>query len=512
MPEEKDILAATGAALGMPFDEDAERAVLGSILLDQNIILTIAAMLRPSDFYRDSHKRIYSTILELNEESKAIDTLLLVTALKNQGCLEAVGGRQYIMELYNAVPSSAAAVEYANIVKDKSVRREVISFADKLNTEARSNDLGATEILEAAESEIYEMGQESNHSSLEHVGSIVANAYDNLGKEEETIPTYTELDKYLGGLHKSDVIIVAARPGMGKTTFCINLAVKSAVKNKKSVAFFSLEMSSEQLATRMLVSTAKVNTEHVKKWDKITSAEMKRLSDAMSDIGSAALYLDDTPNITVAEIRGKVRRLKKEKGLDLIVIDYIGLMQASAFLARSDNRQQQISEISRQLKGMAKELDVPIIVISQLNRTAVKGDNTATTKEPDLSHLRESGALEQDADIVLFIHRPSYYNPEMEDKSLARVIIAKHRNGAVGRVDMTFISEYTLFTDREKEHPEEGEPIPPEELAGYVQPATPAEGDAPPVESQVKAQPKPKLENEEDREKEEINPLDELPF
>ncbi|MDO4542825.1 MAG: replicative DNA helicase, partial [Bacillota bacterium] len=403
--------------------------------------------------------------------------------------------------------------EYAKIVKDKAVRRSVISLSAKLSSEDRSTEMAATEILEAAESEIYELGQESNHSSLTHIAPVVADAYDNLGKEEDTISTYFDLDGYLGGLHKSDVIIVAARPGMGKTTFCINLAVKAALESKKSVAFFSLEMSSEQLATRMLVSTAKVNTEHVKNWDKITDAEMKRLSEAMAKISAAPLYLDDTPNITVAEIRGKVRRLKKEKGLDLIVIDYIGLMQASAFLARSDNRQQQISEISRQIKGMAKELDLPIIVISQLNRTAVKGDNSSATKEPDLSHLRESGALEQDADIVLFIHRPAYYNPEAEDKTLAKVIIAKHRNGAVGRVDMTFISDYTLFTDREKKHPEEGEPIPPEELAGYVVPEPPPEkvdkGDDTPKPQEPQKEVKTP---QKDEGKEELDPMDELPF
>ncbi len=513
MAEEKDILAAVGENLGMPYDDEAERAVLGSILLDQSIILTIAAILRPSDFYKDSNKKIYETLLQLNESNKSIDTLLLTKALRDLGCLEAIGGRQYITDLYNAVPSAAHAVEYARLVQDKAMRRSVISFAGQLNEAARSHERPAAEIIEAAESEIYELGQEANHSSLEHIAPIVANAYDNLGKQEETIKTFTELDKYLGGLHKSDVIIVAARPGMGKTTFCINLAVNSAIEHKKSVAFFSLEMSSEQLATRMLVSRAKVNTEHVKKWEKITDAEMKKLSEAMSSIAAANLYIDDTPNITVAEIRGKVRRLQKEKGLDLIVIDYIGLMQASSFLARSDNRQQQISEISRQIKGMAKELNVPIIVISQLNRTAVKGDNTSSTKEPDLSHLRESGALEQDADIVLFIHRPSYYNPETEDKNLARVIIAKHRNGAVGRVDMTFISEYTLFTDREKHHPEEGEPVPPEELAGYVESQPPSAEEQPNTDKE--SQPGKKAAAEAANKEEttaEIVPLDELPF
>ncbi len=500
-------MPASGDILGMPFDEEAERAVLGSILLDPKVILSVAAVLRPDDFYKDAHRKIFMALIELNEDNKAIDTLLLTTALKNQGCLEAVGGRQYIMELYNAVPGGAAVMEYANIVKDKALRRSVIAFADRLNSQARADDIAAADILEAAEAEIYEIGEDASHSSLEHIAPIIANAYDNLGQEEETIPTFLDLDRYLGGLHKSDVIIVAARPGMGKTTFCINLAVNASVKYKKSVAFFSLEMSAEQLAARMLVSTAKVNTEHVKKLDKITAAEMKRLSDAMSDIAASNMYIDDTPNITVAEIRGKVRRLKREKGLDLIVIDYVGLMQASSVLARSDNRQQQISEISRNIKAMAKELDVPIILISQLNRTAVRGENASNTKEPDLSHLRESGALEQDADIVLFIHRPAYYNPEIEDKNLAKVIIAKHRNGAVGRVDMTFISEYTLFTDREKQQAEVGEAVSPEEMADYVDKA-PAEKTQSKDETADKSQERQSDKKETDG----LDPQDELPF
>ncbi|MEG1478294.1 MAG: replicative DNA helicase, partial [Clostridiales bacterium] len=418
----------------------------------------------------------------MNAENVPIDTFLLANRLREQGLLEAIGGISYITELYETVPSVAHVLPYAQIVKDKFLRRQVISFADRLTTKAQEEEQGATEILENAEAEIYAMGESSNHSTLEHIGPIVADAYDNIGKNEEGLPTFIELDKYLNGLHKSDMIIIAARPGMGKTTFCINLAERAATRHKASVAFFSLEMSSEQLATRMLISKARVKAEHVKHAEKLTDAEMNKLSKAMEDLTQSNMYLDDTSDITVAEIRGKCRRLKKEKGLDLIVIDYIGLMQASLTTDKS-NRQQQISEISRQLKGLAKELSVPVIVISQLNRASVKGDSANSSKEPDLSHLRESGALEQDADIVLFIHRPVYYNPEMEDQELAKIIIAKHRNGSLGRVDMTFLKDFTLFMEREQHHEDEGESIPPEVLAGYISEEPP--NTEPPVESDI---------------------------
>ncbi|MEG2638606.1 MAG: replicative DNA helicase, partial [Clostridiales bacterium] len=313
--------------LGPPQNDFAERAVLGSILLDPNVILAVSAVLQPEYFYKDSHKKICENLYAMNAENVPIDTFLLANRLREQGLLEAIGGISYITELYETVPSVAHVLPYAQIVKDKFLRRQVISFADRLTTKAQEEEQGATEILENAEAEIYAMGESSNHSTLEHIGPIVADAYDNIGKNEEGLPTFIELDKYLNGLHKSDMIIIAARPGMGKTTFCINLAERAATRHKASVAFFSLEMSSEQLATRMLISKARVKAEHVKHAEKLTDAEMNKLSKAMEDLTQSNMYLDDTSDITVAEIRGKCRRLKKEKGLDLIVIDYIGLMQ-----------------------------------------------------------------------------------------------------------------------------------------------------------------------------------------
>ncbi|HIZ76427.1 MAG TPA: replicative DNA helicase [Firmicutes bacterium] len=455
--------------LGMPQSDFAERAILGSILLEPNSIYAIAAILRPDDFYKDAHKKIFETLIRLNEQGGDIDTFLLANALREQGLLEPVGGVGYLTELYESVPSAANVKSYVDIVKDKSTKRSLIALTERLTREARGEDSEAASLLEEAESEIYYLTQNTQPSSLDHIAPYVSEAFDNLGKNEQGVPTFLELDRILGGLHRTDMIIVAARPGMGKTTFCINLAERAATQHGCSVAFFSLEMSNVQLASRMLVSRARVNAEHLKKAETITDRDMVKLTQAMEDISKAKIFLDDTPGITVAEIRGKVRRLKKEKGLDLIVIDYIGLMQAST-LMRQENRQQQISEVSRQLKGLAKELDVPIIVISQLNRASVKGDNTMNTKEPDLSHLRESGALEQDADVVLFIHRPSYYNPELEDKELAKIKVAKHRNGAIGEVEMTFISECTLFMGRDKKHVDENVEVSPEELAGYVEP------------------------------------------
>lgn len=468
--------------LGMPKNEFAEKAVLGCILLDPDVLLSVFSVIRPEDFYLDSHKKIFAALLSLNEKNEPIDTFLLGTALREQGLLEAVGGVSYLMELFETVPSVANVTSYVKIVKNCAMKRKIIAFSDKLGREAKETDGDAKDLIESAEAEIFHMGQGGVHSTLQHIRPIVADAYDLLGQKEDTLPTFDALDQYLHGLHKTDMVVVAARPGMGKTTFCINLAERAATRHNASVAFFSLEMTNIQLATRMLVSRAQVPAKHLEDSSKLSSSDLKKLADAMDDISKAKIFLDDTPGITVADIRGKARRLKKEEGLDLIVIDYIGLMQASSF-SKKDGRQQQMSEISGQLKGLAKELDVPLIAISQLNRASVKsgpGENAANTKVPDLSHLRDSGAIEQDADIVIFIHRPSYYNKELEDQSLAQIIVAKHRSGETGTAEMNFIREYTAFKERDNHHRDEPIPIPPEEQAHYVE--------APPMEEPYEEQ------------------------
>lgn len=458
-------MAMNSADLLPPHNLQAEMAVLGSILLEQETIFTIGGIIQAADFYKDAHKKLYETLFILNEGGKHIDLVTFVEALTAKGILEEVGGIGYITDLYKAVPTAANAAYYAQIVKDKSVKRELVRLSTRITQETLAEEKDAAVLLEEAETEIFNLGQSREAKGLVPVAPFVGDAFEQIGIEEKGVPTFVELDKLLGGLKKGDLIIVAARPAMGKTTICINIAEKAATAHNLCVAFFSLEMSNIQLAARMLFSHAKVSQTKARR-DTLDDGEWSRLGRAMEAISKGPLYLDDTPGITVAEVRGKARRLKRERGLDLIVVDYIQLMQPST-TARSENRQQQISEISRQLKALAKELDVPILAISQLSRAAVRGEGKGegAVKMPDLSHLRESGALEQDADIVLFIHRPSYYDPEMEDQRLAKVRVAKHRNGPVGEKDLAFFHEWTLFMDLDPHHDDPPAPDGPESNA-----------------------------------------------
>lgn len=453
--DQKELLVG----LGLPQSEAAEMAVLGSILLEPGLLHEVSQVIKVGDFYRDSHKKIYAAMISLHEGDKDIDIVTLSNALKIEGVLDVVGGTSYLTELYDAVPSAANAVTYAHIVKDKASKRQLIAISERISKEAQAEEKTAALLLDEAEAEVYTLKQQTEPTSLKQVGEFVAEAYDKIGKEEKGIPSFIELDNLIGGLKKGEMIIVAARPGMGKTTICLNIAERAATIHEATVAFFTLEMTAVQVASRMLFARARVNQEEAKSGKGISDSDFAKLASAMEEISRSNLYIDDTSMIAVAEIRSKLRKLKREKGLDLVVIDYIGLMQASS-LQQADNRQQQISEISRQLKGIAKELEVPVLVISQLNRASVKSEGKI--KEPDLSHLRESGALEQDADIVIFIHRPHYYD-ESEDKHLAKVIVAKNRNGAVGTAYLGFLREYSLFCDMDFHHEEENRPFGDEE-------------------------------------------------
>lgn len=453
--------AITETNVSLPHSLFAETAVLGSILLEPESLYAISQIITEEDFYKDSHKRIYRALFRLHEEGQAIDMVTLRQRLLDEGILDEVGGVTGLMELFEAVPSAANHVYYANIMRDKAAKRDLIRLTERVAKDARDEEIEAEVLLEDAETGIFNLSQKTQPKGLTHVAGLVADAYENIGREEKGIPTFTDLDTLLGGLKKTDLVIVAARPAMGKTSFCINIAERAATKHGCSVAVFSLEMSNIQLSARMLFSKADVDQSRAKR-GKITEAEWAKIRDAMNGIMDAELYLDDTPGITVAEIRGKCRRLQRERGLDLIVVDYIQLMQSSTS-SRQENRQQQISEISRQLKGLAKELDVPVVAISQLSRAAVAGRNEREPKKPDLSHLRESGALEQDADVVLFIHRPSYYDPENSNKLLALAIVAKHRNGPVGEVKLGFKDSSTLFFDMDFDHDETLMAPPPDE-------------------------------------------------
>lgn len=432
-----------------PQNIDAEQAVLGAAMLDREAIFTISEYVRPNDFYREAHRTIFECLLALSERGEPADMVTLVEVLSQEGNLEKVGGISYIAFLANAVPTAANAGYYAKIVAEKALLRSLINAATKIAEQGYDGGKDARELIDDAEKMIFSVSQRKAREGFASIRDVVVETFEQIGqiKAHEGvigIPTFKNLDYYLSGLQKSDLVIVAARPAMGKTSFCLNVAQNSAVKYGKTVAVFSLEMSKEQLAQRMLCAEARVDQSKVRT-GYVTEDEWRRLSAALAPLANAQIYLDDTPGITVMEMRAKSRRLKMEKGLDLVIIDYLQLMQGTR---RSENRQQEIAEISRSLKALARELEVPVVALSQLSRAVEQSSD----KRPNLSHLRESGALEQDADVVLFIHRPEYFDPDTDKKGIAEIIVAKHRNGPVGKAELAFLKEYTKFMDLAIEH------------------------------------------------------------
>jgi replicative DNA helicase len=427
-----------------PQSIEAEQAVLGAIMLDKEVIFSLTEFVRPGDFYKEAHRIVFESLLALNDHGDPVDLVTLVEELRQKGNLEKVGGISYIASLANAVPTAANAVYYAKIVAEKALLRTLINVATRIAEQGYEGSAETWELIDEAEKMILSVSQRKAGRGFVSIRDVIVDTFEQIGlvKAQEGvvgIPTFKNLDLYLSGLQKSDLIIVAARPAMGKTSFCLNIAQNSACKHDKTVAVFSLEMSKEQLAQRMLCAEARVDQSKVRT-GYVNEEEWRRLSAALVPLGKASIYLDDTPGITVMEMRAKTRRLKVEKGLDLVIIDYLQLMQGGR---RSENRQQEIAEISRSLKALARELDVPVVALSQLSRAAEQ----STDKRPNLSHLRESGALEQDADVVLFIHRPEYYDPDTDKKGIAEIIIAKHRNGPVGKAELAFLKEYTKFMD-----------------------------------------------------------------
>jgi len=431
-----------------PQNVDAEQALLGALMLDREAIFSVVEHVRTSDFYKEAHRIIYDCLLTLNDRSEPVDLVTLVEELRQRGDLEKAGGISYVASLANAVPTAANAVYYAKIVGEKALLRSLISVSTRIAQHGYEQTMEPWELIDEAEKMIFSVTQRKARDGFVPIKDVVVNTFEQIGqiKAQDGItgmPTFKNLDYYLSGLQKSDLIIVAARPAMGKTSFCLNIAQNLGVKHGKTVAVFSLEMSKEQLVQRMLCAEARVDQSKVRT-GYVNEEEWRRLSGALAPLAEAKIYLDDTPGVTVMEMRAKARRLKADKGLDLIVIDYIQLMQGNR---RSENRQQEISEISRSLKALARELEVPVLALSQLSRAVEQ----SADKRPNLSHLRESGALEQDADVVLFIHRPEYFDPDTEQKGIAEIIVAKHRNGPVGKAELAFLKEYTKFLDLAKE-------------------------------------------------------------
>lgn len=428
-----------------PHNVEAEQAVLGSVLLDSESLFSVTEILHPEDFYERAHRFIYEAVLLLSEKGSAIDLVTVTEELRRQNQLDQVGGPAYIASIAGAVPSSSNAAYYANIVAQKSTLRSLISAAGEIAASCYSQEDDVEVLLDAAEQKIFSISQNRSREGFASIKAILIDTLESIERlsqhkgEVTGVPTFTDLDKLLSGLQKSDLIICAGRPGMGKTSFCLNIAQKAAIKHGKSVAIFSLEMSKEQVAQRMLSSEAAIDQQKLRT-GYLSDKDWSGLVDAMGVLSGTSVYIDDTPALTAMEVRAKARRLKAEKGLDLVIVDYLQLMQGHR---RADSRQQEIATISRALKSLARELKTPVMALSQLNR----GVEQRQDKRPVMADLLESGAIEADADVVLFLYRDEYYNKETSDKGIAEVIVGKHRNGPVGVIKLAFFPEYTQFVN-----------------------------------------------------------------
>ncbi len=439
-------MSSTDSVLRIPPQNlEAERAVLGAMLLNSEAVGIALELLDTYSFYAPEHQKIFSAIKELFLEDKAIDLVTVSGKLRDKSLLEEIGGIDYLSEIAEVVPSPSNVRHYAEIVRDKFVLRELIKVSDKIMSQCYEPDIDAKELLDRAEQMIFEIAQEKERGrELLRAGDIVKQVItkiDELYHRQEMvtgIPTgLIELDKLTSGLHPGDLIIVAARPSMGKSALVTTIAEYVAVEKKIPVAFFSIEMSAEQVTQRLICSIARVDA-HKLRTGFIPVSDWPKLTMAAERIGEAPLYIDDSSGLSVLELRAKARRMKSRYGIGLIVVDYLQIMRG---FGRVESRQQEISQISRSLKLLAKELNVPVIAVSQLSREVEKRED----KRPRLSDLRESGSLEQDADLVLMLMREEYYHPTEENKNMAELIVAKHRNGPTGTIKLAFIKEYARF-------------------------------------------------------------------
>lgn len=431
-----------------PQNIEAEQAVLGAMLISKEAIAESAQILNPQDFYREAHRIVFEAMLDLSNRNQAVDNLTVIEQLNKTNQLEKVGGIAFVTALANTVPTAANVVFYAKIVKEKALMRHLINTATAIAAMGYEGADDADSIMDKAEKMILEIASNRKTGDFTPINQIVIdtfskieNLYESKGGLTGLSTGFKDLDKLTAGLQPSDLILVAARPSMGKTAFTLNIASHVALKENIPVAFFSLEMSKEQLMQRMLCAEGLVESQRLRVGD-LDEQDWQKLIAAADKFSKAPLYIDDTPGISIMELRSKARRLQQEKGLSLVLIDYLQLMQGRAN-KNGDNRQQEISEISRSLKSLARELNVPVIALSQLSRSV----ESRQIKKPMLSDLRESGSLEQDADIVMFLYREDYYNAETENKNITDVIVAKHRNGPVDTVQLFFHKEFTKFAD-----------------------------------------------------------------
>jgi len=432
----------------LPNNAEAERTVLGAVLVDNQAFNSAAELLHRDDFYREAHRRIFEAMAALAEKSQPIDTITLADELQRAQSLESVGGAAYLASLVDGLPRITNVEQWSRIIKEKAVLRNLIHAGSRIVQSCYEGEDEAAAILDRAEQSIFQIAERRLRQGFQPIREIVKESFrtiDQLSQSKELVtglPTgFVDLDEKTSGLQKGDLIIVAARPAMGKTSFCLNVAQNTAHRTGETIGIFSLEMSTKQLVLRLLCADARVDS-HKLRTGTLQEKDWARLAKAYAELGSAKLFIDDSATNTPLEMRAKCRRLKAEHGLGLVIVDYLQLLSGAA---RAENRQQEIAAISRSLKGMAKELDVPLLVLSQLSRAP----EARTDRRPQLTDLRESGAIEQDADVVMFIYREEEHKPSEENRGIAEIIIGKQRNGPTGSLKLAFIKEFTRFENLE---------------------------------------------------------------
>src|SRR3954471_7013657 len=442
-----------------PQNIEAEQAVIGAIFLEPSALTVASEILIPEDFYRASHQKIFNVMLDLNDQGKAVDLVTVTEELAAAKLIEDIGGVSYLSDLSGSVPTAANIEYYARIVEEKSLLRRLIRTATTIASDGYSREDEVEVLLGEAEKSILEVASRKNAGAFHNIKDVLVRTYDNIELLHNRvgditgIPTgFNDLDKMTAGFQRNDLIIVAARPSVGKTAFALNIAQNVATKTDENVAIFSLEMGAEQLVMRMLCAEGNIDAQRLRTGS-LTDEDWGKLTMAMGSLSNAGIFIDDTPGVRVQEIRAKCRRLKQEQGgLGMILIDYLQLVLGSG--RSGENRQQEVSEISRSLKALARELQVPVIALSQLSR----GVEQRQDKRPMMSDIRESGSIEQDADIVAFLYRDDYYDKESENKNIIEIIIAKQRNGPTGTVSLAFVKEYNKFVNLERRFDDTGVP------------------------------------------------------
>jgi replicative DNA helicase len=432
-----------------PQNIEAEQAVLGAIFLEPSALTVASEVLIPEDFYRAAHQKIFNAMLKLNDDGKVVDLVTVTEELAAAKLIEDTGGVSYLSELASSVPTAANIEYYARIVEEKSLLRRLIRTATEIASDGYSREDEVEALLSEAEKNILAVAQRKNAGSFHNIKDVLVRTYDNIEEMHNRVGEITgistgfaELDRMTAGFQRNDLIIVGARPSVGKTAFALNIAANVATKTGENVAIFSLEMGAEQLVMRMLCSEGNIDAQRLRTGS-LTDDDWGKLTMAMGSLSNSGIFIDDTPGVRISDIRSKCRRLQQEHGLGMILIDYLQLILGSG--RAGENRQQEVSEISRSLKQLARELKVPVIALSQLSR----GVEQRQDKRPMMSDIRESGSIEQDADIVAFLYRDDYYDKESENKNIIEIIIAKQRNGPTGTVSLAFVKEYNKFVNLE---------------------------------------------------------------